>query len=117
MISRRHRFHGYNSLRHVYREGKMSRGPQFGVKANLNTRRRTYRVAVVISRKINKSAVARNRMRRRLYALVQEADPKIAQPFDIVITVFQNSLLECPQAEIRSQLYKQLKETGVISGK
>jgi ribonuclease P protein component len=71
MISRSHRFHGYNSLRHVYRHGRMARGSQFAVKAALNPRRQTYRVAVVVSRKVNKSAVARNRMRRRLYELVR----------------------------------------------
>lgn len=114
MISRKHRFHGYGSLRFAYRQGRMARGAQFAVKAAPNPRRRTYRVAVVVSRKVNKSAVARNRMRRRIYECVRQNDSQITQPFDIVITVFQNSLLELSSKELASQLKKQLKDAGVI---
>ncbi len=113
MISRRHRFHGYNSLRSVYRNGNIARGPLFAVKAAPNERRRTYRVAVVVARKVNKSAVARNRIRRRLYEAVRELETDIKQPFDIVITVFQDSILQTPYSDLKSQLKKQLKQAGV----
>jgi ribonuclease P protein component len=114
MISRKHRFHGYNSLRQVYRHGDITRGSIFAVKSMPNQRRQTYRVAVVVSRKIHKSAVSRNRMRRRLYELVRELEPQITQPFDIVITVFQDALLETPSAQLKSQLQKQFKDAGII---
>lgn len=114
MISRAHRFHGYNSLRQTYRHGTITRGSIFAVKSMLNQRRQTYRVAVVVSRKIHKSAVSRNRMRRRLYELVRELEPQITQPFDIVITVFQDALLETPPTQLRSQLKKQFKDAGII---
>ena len=114
MISRSHRFHGYNSLRHVYRQGRIARGSQFAVKTALNPNRKTYRVAIVVSRKVNKSAVARNRMRRRLYEAVRQLENQISQPFDIVITVFQNSLLEQSPKELASQLKKQFKDAGVL---
>lgn len=114
MIARTHRFHGFNSLRNVYRHGDMARGPLFAIKAVDNQRRRSYRVAVVVSRKINKSAVARNRMRRRLYGLIQELEPQIAQPFDIVITVFSDGLLQAPHTELKGQLKKQLKQLKIL---
>lgn len=113
MIPRSHRFHGYNSLRNVYRKGQIARGPLFAVKAIPNSRRQNYRVAVVVSRKVSKSAVARNRMRRRIYELVRELSDKIDEPFDIVITVFQGSLIDQPHPEIKAQLAKQLKEAGI----
>jgi ribonuclease P protein component len=114
MISRTNRFHGYNSLRNVYRHGSTARGPLFAVKAIATPKRRSYRLAVVVSRKVNKSAVARNRMRRRLYELAREIQDQISQPHDIVITVFHDSLAEAPQKELRSQLKKQFKDTGII---
>lgn len=114
MLSRAHRFHGYNSLRHVYRGGSTARGPLFAVKAMHSPRRQSYRLAVVVSRKINKSAVARNRMRRRLYELVRELDDQVAGSYDIVITVFHDSLRETDAKQLRSQLKKQLKQAGVI---
>ncbi|MBX4188644.1 ribonuclease P protein component [Candidatus Saccharibacteria bacterium] len=113
MISRSHRFHGYNSLRFVYRHGQVARGSAFAVKAHLNPRRRSYRLAVVVSRKVSKSAVVRNRMRRRIYELVRLNEDRITQPFDIVITVFQDSLLEQPGKQLEAQIKKQLKEAGV----
>jgi len=113
MISRAHRFHGYNSLRHVYRQGSVSRGPLFAVKAAENPRRKDYRLAVVVSRKVNKSAVARNRIRRRLYALSRELGKDIAAPYDIVITVFHDSVLDTPPAELAGQLKRQFKELKI----
>jgi ribonuclease P protein component len=114
MLSRANRFHGYNSLRHVYRGGNTARGPLFAVKAIHNPRRQNYRLAVVVSRKINKSAVARNRMRRVLYELTRELDTQISGPYDIVITVFHDTLRETDSKTLRSQLKKQLKQAGVI---
>jgi ribonuclease P protein component len=114
MLSRAHRFHGYNSLRFVYRQGKAARGPAFAVKAAENPRRSSYRVAVVVSRKVNKSAVARNRMRRRLYEAVRELAPAINGPYDIAITVFHDTVLEQPYKQLLGQLKKQFKELKII---
>ncbi len=114
MISRKNRFHGYNSLRQVYRTGRMARGPAFGVKAVPNLKRPVYRAAVVVSRKVNKSAVARNRIRRRLYEAIRQLDAQMAGPHDIVITVFHDSVMEMPPAELSGQLKKQLKELKIL---
>jgi ribonuclease P protein component len=114
MISRQHRFHGYGSLRNVYRQGRTVRGPLFAVKALANPRRDGYRLAVVVSRKVSKSAVARNRIRRRLYETVRELETLITEPYDIVITVFHDSLRDIAAKDLRSQLKKQLKQAGVI---
>ena len=114
MISRKHRFHGYNSLRHVYKSGRMARGPLFAIKAMATPRRDSYRAAVVVSRKVSKSAVTRNRMRRRLYAATQELASRFSGPHDIVITVFSADVVDAPAAELAGQLKKQLKQLGII---
>ena len=115
MISRTHRFHGYNSLRNVYRQGKTVRGPLFAVKALSNPNRKSYRLAIVVSRKVSKSAVARNRMRRRLYQLARELEDQITQPHDIVITVFHDGLADAPLENLRSQIKKQFKDAGILA--
>jgi len=114
MIGRKNRFHGYNSLRHVYRNGRMARGPLFAVKALDNPRRDVYRAAVVVSRKVSKSAVDRNRIRRRLYTAIQELAPGFAEPYDIVVTVFNSGVIELPAVELNGQLKKQLKELRIL---
>jgi ribonuclease P protein component len=68
-----------------------------------NPKRHTFRLAVVVSKKINKSAVARNRMRRRIYEAFRELE-LVDQPYDLVITVFQASLEELPADELRQQV-------------
>jgi ribonuclease P protein component len=114
MISRAHRFHGYNSLNFVYRNGQTVRGPLFAIKYTINPKRKSYRAAVVVSKKVNKSAVARNRMRRRLYAILQEFEGQIIKPYDIVFTVFHGVLLEESHQNLTHQLERQLQAAGII---
>lgn len=114
MISRRHRFHGYASLRGVYRNGETVRGPLFAIKYMSNPRRRSYRLAVVVSRRVHKSAVKRNRIRRRLYEATRLLEPLLTEPYDIVVTVFHDSVTDEPANRLSGQLKKQLKEAGII---
>lgn len=114
MISARHRFHGYGSLKNVYKNGTTTRGPLFSIKSQLNTRRSSYRLAVVVSRKVHKSAVGRNRIRRRLYETVRDLESDIVQPFDIVISVFADSILELSPTDLQQQLKKQLFDAGIL---
>lgn len=115
MISTRHRFHGHNSLRNVYKYGRSSRGGLFAVKYIANPKRKKYRVAIIVSRKVNKSAVVRNKIRRRLYEVVRLLGPGIKEPYDIVITVFHDSVIEESPRRLTSQVKKQLAEAGIIS--
>ena len=114
MISTRHRFHGYGSLKYVYRHGRTVRGPLFAVKSIDNPKRRSYRLAVVVSKKVNKSAVARNRIRRRLYEGVRLMQDDITNPADIVLTVYNEAVLNEPWDNLSKQLKKQFKEAGII---
>jgi ribonuclease P protein component len=115
MISRSHRFHGRKSLSYVYAHGRTARGPLFAIKAAPNTKKSGYRVAVVVSRKVNKSAVVRNRIRRRLYAAVRAQEKDLNHPHDIVITVFSDGILKEPAKSLEHQLKRQLSGAGVLS--
>lgn len=114
MINRVHRFHGHGSLRYVYQHGNTVRGPLTALKYILNGRRKTYRLAVVVSKKINKSAVVRNRIRRRLYEAVRMHEQELAQPYDIVITVFSEQMAVLPPDELRTLARAQLRQAGIL---
>jgi ribonuclease P protein component len=114
MISTRHRFHGYGSLKYVYRHGHTVRGPLFAIKSVDNPKRKSYRLAVVVSKKVNKSAVARNRIRRRLYEGVREMEGDIGSPVDIVLSVYNDAVLQEPWPNLQKQLRKQLSEAGAL---
>lgn len=114
MISRSHRFRGRKSINEVHRRGHGSRGMFFGVKVLPNSRNNTYRVAVVVSKKVSKSAVVRNRIRRRLFACFRQEEFKKLGRNDIVLTVFSAEILEEPQTKLISQLQKMLVQAGAF---
>ena len=115
MIPRSNRFRGRASLRFVYQNGRTVRGPLFSIKSTVNPKRRSYRASVVVSRKVSKSAVVRNRIRRRLYSALGRLDADIVEPYDIVITVFHDTAATEPAEKLSNQLKNQLKEAGILA--
>jgi len=117
MIDTTHRFQGYGSLRFVYQKGKTARGQFYSLKYVLNQRRDTYRVAVVVSRKVHKSAVVRNRIRRRIYEVVRCEASHISAPYDIVFIVYSDQLATVSFEQLQATVLEKLSKTGIIEGK
>lgn len=114
MVSKDHRFQGSSSLRFVHARGTVTRGPQFSVKAIINNHRQTYRVAIVVSKKVSKSAVVRNRIRRRLYELVRKHETGITQPFDILVLVYSDAVATTPSPKLEQQFLAQLRKARIL---
>lgn len=114
MVLGENRFKGLNSLNFVYKKGQVVRGQYFSIKYANNLKRTKFRVAVVVSKKVSKSAVVRNRIRRRLYEAIREIQTQIKQPFDIVIMVYSKDLSKLQSKELRRLLNKQLKTAKII---
>ncbi len=110
MISFKYRFHGHNSLRYVYKNGAAQRTRLVTVKHTKNIHRKNSRVAVVISKKVLKGAVGRNRVRRRLYEAIRRRMEYITQPTDIVFLVFSSEVATMPAEEIET-LVEQLLQS------
>ncbi len=114
MVSGEHRFHGLSSFRFVRSKGRVVRGQYFATRYALNSRRKTYRVSIVVSKKVSKSAVVRNRIRRRLYEVVRQQEASIVKPFDIAIMVYAEELANMSAKDLLNQVEKQLKTAGII---
>jgi ribonuclease P protein component len=80
-----------------------------------NERQKHYRLAVVVSKKVSKSAVQRNRIRRRIYEQVRLLEPQINQPIDMVFSVFSDQLTSLPHSELTSLITKQLDQAHILS--
>ncbi len=104
MISTLFRFHGHNSLRYVYSNGKAVRSQPFTIKYVTNSHRKHPRFSVVISKKVIKSAVGRNRVRRRLYEYLRINTPRLSDVYDIVVICTSAELRTLPYAQISEQL-------------
>ena len=63
-------------------------------------------MAVVVSKKVAKSAVVRNRIRRRLYEAVRVQRSLENHPFDVVFVVFDVKIAEIPAQELSMQVSK-----------
>ncbi|HSX29878.1 MAG TPA: ribonuclease P protein component [Candidatus Saccharimonadales bacterium] len=114
MIAGTHRFHGRNSLRYVYQQGKTVRAGELALRFAYNNRITSYRVAVVVSRKVSKSAVIRNRIRRRIYEIVRSAAADITDPYDLIFTVYDEALAEKPHVLLRKNIVGCLARAGVL---
>lgn len=115
MISRQHRFHGHTSLNFVYRRGATVRNQQISLRYVRNSRITAFRVAVIVSRKVHKSAVRRNRIRRRIYEQVRACAPAITAPVDLVFTVFSEQLADMPAPQLAEVVAALLVKAGVMA--
>jgi len=114
MISSVHRFHGRSSLRFVYHRGQTVRGQLLSLRYVYNSREQTYRAAVVVSRKVSKSAVVRNRARRRIYEAVRKHERRITKPYDLVFTVYDEKVAIIEPTELQNMIVGQLEKAGVF---
>ena len=86
----------------------------FSLRYVQNNRRTTYRLAVVVSRKVSKSAVVRNRIRRRIYEVVRQIDRAITEPFDLVINVYSTELATMNHDALVALMNEQLEKAEVV---
>lgn len=110
MLAKIHRFHGYGSLKRVYQTGKSYRGTMVSVKVASRPTNRPYRVAVVVSKKIDKSAVVRNRIRRRIYEIVRQTDQNLMPGNDLVFTVFSGQVADLEAQKLQLMIEELLKK-------
>ena len=108
MLSKTHRFHGYGSLNYVYRKGQTARSPYCAMKF-VQGKYDNYRVSVVVSKKVAKSAPERNRIRRRVYEAIRLND-KTLKNQDIVVTIFDNRFLSLPSEDLQKSIKRQLEQ-------
>lgn len=113
MLARAYRFHGHGSLRYVYARGQVIRGSYSVLKFAPNPRRKQWRAAVVVSRKVHKSAVVRNRIRRRIYEVIRNSIPKDAPAMDMVFIVHTTQVADISALQLRRAVEDQLIKAGI----
>lgn len=113
MLANKHRFHGPNSLRYVYRQGQTVHSHFFKVKFAPNTQMEHTRFAVVVSKKVHKSAVGRNRIRRRVYGVIRSQLPIVKPGVDVVIMIVSGEVMALPSTELRRSLVQLFSEANL----
>ncbi len=119
MIGRNNRFHGRGGIQRLQRNGKSVRSGAFALRYESNPRRKAYRLAVVVSRKVSKRAVVRNRIRRRLYENVRILSSNFTAPYDLVLVVYDEQIAAMPPEALKAdvkKLVQKAKLTSAVSG-
>ncbi|MDO5343410.1 MAG: ribonuclease P protein component [Candidatus Saccharibacteria bacterium] len=113
MLEQKHRFHGHGSLRYVYAKGQAVRSSQMTVKYITNPRRASSRFSVVVSKKVFKSAVRRNRIRRRIYEIIRLELPRLKGHTDVAVMVFSPEIFSMPHAEVKRMVTHAFSTAGL----
>ena len=116
MLNKKYRFHSRGGVRYVYQKGKTIRSPKMSLVFAENTRGYT-RVAVVVSKKVEKTAVGRNRIRRRVYEAIRINMEYLPKKRDYIFVVFTNKILEIPFKELEEILGKLVEDSKVCYNK
>lgn len=107
MIPKKNRFIGSKSIERVYKSARPVRSEAFNIRVK-KSNTEDYRLAVVVSKKVSKLAVVRNRIRRRVFEEVRKnlaGNPNLSGR-EIIITVFDESAA----TEKADKLSRQLKK-------
>ena len=86
MLARRLRLVKEKDFKKIFKFGKASYVKIFRIKVLANELE-VNRYGIVISTKVSKKAVERNKLKRQIRAVIKEFDKKLNTGFDLVITV------------------------------
>lgn len=113
MITNAHRFRGRKGLDYLYKKGAVVRVQGASLKYVPNQKRSTYRAAVVVSKKVHKSAVVRNRIRRRIYEQIRlQTPPSVA--VDMAVTIYDDAFATAPADGMGSAMRQLLEKAGLL---
>lgn len=93
MLERKHRFHGYTSLKKTYPKTKSVRGSYISLRYVVRSGGKPFRVAVVVGKKVHKSAVKRNRIRRRVFEAIRTSK-NIPESTDLIFNIYSEQVAE-----------------------
>lgn len=112
MLSKRYRFHSRGGVRYTYQHGKSIRKPNITLVHAVNTRGRQ-RFAVVVSKKVAKSAVERNRIRRRVYEAIRavKKEQNFIAEKDNIFVIYAKNIKTMPFADLKNLISGLLQES------
>ena len=110
MLTQKNRFHGHGSLRYLYKNGSAVRSSMITIKYIYNPKRKNSRFTVVISKKVVKSAVRRNYIRRRIYEIIRLELPTLKDNYDVAVMVFSAEAYSADHQELTTLIKSLLSQ-------
>lgn len=112
MLSKKYRFHSRGGVQYTYKHGKTIRTPKISLVHNKNDRG-FQRFAVTVSKKVSKTAVGRNRIRRRVYEAIRLELPEFTAKRDNIFVVYSKDIGRMDFQELRALIHSLLEQSMV----
>ena len=114
MLNKRFRFHSRGGVNYVYKHGKTIRTAKLSL-VHAENKRGFQRFAVVVSKKVNKTAVGRNRIRRRFYEAIRlyKKTHNFDVPKDFIFVVYSKEFLNCSFSELEKVVASLIEESMI----
>ncbi len=112
MLASMYRFHRRNHVNRVFKQGKTSRSGCFMMKYRLDEQLSSPRFAIAVSKKVDKRAVVRNRIRRRVFEVIRLQLPQLASNLEAVVVVNDASVATMKPEELAEHIDKLLGDAG-----
>jgi len=113
MPSSAHRLTKRGDIEKVLRRGKTVHGDYLTIKVAQNNRE-ALRFTVVVSLKVSKKAIERNKVRRRVREIMRtEITPSVTKPADVAI-LLKKSSLDASYEELKKTLVKAFQKTRLL---
>lgn len=112
MLAKQHKVNR-KAFETVFKKGSAFHSSHFSLRVVTQTGARTYAAAFVVPKKVEKGAVARNRMRRRCYYAIRSVSGAFVKQFTAVFVV-KKTLRSLPLAALREEVTLLLGKAGVM---
>lgn len=116
MLAFKHRFHRRSAIAHIHKKGRQTRAGSLALRYVSTKPTQPSRVAVVVSKKVDKRAVVRNRIRRRIYEVFRKNWEHIESGQDMVVMVYDRGFEDMSAGELESSVVVLLKKAQVFKG-
>jgi ribonuclease P protein component len=112
MLASKYRLPLRTELNRIRQEGKLVQGRLFSFQVSLTKSNQPSRFGFIISSKIDKRAVRRNRAKRLLGEAINQLIPQIKPGYEVVVLA-KKKLVEADFPEIERECLKLLQKAGM----
>jgi ribonuclease P protein component len=113
MLPKENRLKGALVFDEVKKKGKMYQSEDFGLLVLERDQSSPSRFGIIVSNKVSKKAVDRNRIKRTLRKAIRENLEKTAKGFDILFLA-KKGLVTKKESEVIEQVSKALKSVNIL---
>lgn len=113
MLAKKFRLTEQKDFKRIQEEGKVYQSSSFGVATLEKSDEDVSRFGFIVSTKIAKDAVDRNRFKRAMSEAVRMCSVDIKNGFDVVFLA-KTSIIRIPTSEVMKEVRESLKAIGIV---